>query len=172
MDKTGIHPCICVSPEPSPADSVYCGMPQLKVYADGNGRPLYTAVCPVCGRGGYPDRKTAETAIADWNKMQDQLWEMNGGKPLGDAPKNKEHYRHGILHHYSFAESYIMPFSSKEEALNYLKLTAETEYQSDMLNYDGSEMEMSDDGTYARLTVLSRSGEYDVTEYEYVELPE
>ena len=50
MKADKIIPCVCIDHEPTAADSVYYGMPQLKV-ADGNGGypQFYEAYCPNCG---------------------------------------------------------------------------------------------------------------------------
>lgn len=68
--KTDIIPCICCDHEPDCGDSVYYGMPQLKVTSDMQWFEYY---CPNCGRGGSFQYKSAYLAIKEWNKMQERL---------------------------------------------------------------------------------------------------
>lgn len=72
VDK--ILPCICIDHEPNECDSVYYGMPQLKV-SSGNipHRQFWTVYCPNCGRGGLLEFKSAYLALKDWNVMQEHL---------------------------------------------------------------------------------------------------
>ena len=70
VDK--IIPCICCEHEPSSDDSVYYGMPQLKV-CGGKPTTYFEVFCPVCGRGGLFQFKSAYLALKDWNDMQTQL---------------------------------------------------------------------------------------------------
>lgn len=65
--KTNIIPCVCCEHESSVADSIYYGMPQIKVTKD---MKYYEAFCPICGRGGLLQFKSAYLAIKDWNEMQ------------------------------------------------------------------------------------------------------
>lgn len=73
--KTNIIPCICCDHKPTSADSVYYGMPQLKVTSD---MEHFGIFCPNCGRGGAFQFKSAYLAIKYWNEMQkelrDSLW--------------------------------------------------------------------------------------------------
>ena len=66
MKVDHIETCVCIDHEPTAADSVYYGMPQLKVTKG----QKWSAFCPNCGRGGCLDFKSQYLALADWNKMQ------------------------------------------------------------------------------------------------------
>ena len=68
--KTKITPCICCDHEPDVGDSVYYGMPQLRVTDD---MEYFEYYCPNCGRGGCLQFKSAYLAIKNWNKMQERL---------------------------------------------------------------------------------------------------
>ena len=68
VDK--IMPCICCDHEPNCGDSVYYGMPQLKVT---DGMSTFVAYCPNCGRGGCIEYKSAYLAIKGWNKIQESI---------------------------------------------------------------------------------------------------
>lgn len=68
--KSKIIPCICCDHEPSAADSVYYGMPQLKVTQSMDFFEIY---CPNCGRGGLLQFKSAYLAVKNWNEMQESL---------------------------------------------------------------------------------------------------
>ena len=68
--KTDIIPCICCDHEPDYGDSVYYGMPQLKVT---DKMDYFEVYCPNCGRGGMFQYKSAYLAIKEWNKMQESL---------------------------------------------------------------------------------------------------
>ena len=68
--KTDIIPCICCDHEPDYGDSVYYGMPQLKVTSDMQWFEYY---CPNCDRGSSFQYKSAYLAIKEWNKMQERL---------------------------------------------------------------------------------------------------
>lgn len=72
-----VIPCICTS-DPSHGDSVFSGMPVLKVYNTLDGVRC-TAVCPKCFRGGRKDYATAETALKHWNEMQEQIRKDRNG---------------------------------------------------------------------------------------------
>lgn len=69
MKNETIIPCICRDHDPTVADSVYYGMPILRVNNTLVGSE-YCAVCPNCGRGGGIASKIAGQAIKEWNKMQ------------------------------------------------------------------------------------------------------
>lgn len=84
MKVNQIIPCICIDHEPNAGDSVYYGMPQLKVTGS-NGNEWYEAYCPSCGRGGLFQFKSSYLALKDWNKLQKELRE-----PLIFAPIEKE----------------------------------------------------------------------------------
>lgn len=66
VDK--IIPCICCDHEPDCGDSIYYGMPNLKVT---DGMESFSAYCPNCGRGGCIQYKSAYLAIKGWNKIQE-----------------------------------------------------------------------------------------------------
>lgn len=66
--KTDIIPCICS--EETANDSVYSGMPQLKVT---DNMEFFEIFCPACGRGGLIQYKSAYLAVKGWNKMQKRL---------------------------------------------------------------------------------------------------
>ena len=70
VDK--ILPCVCCDHEPNTGDSVYYGMPQLKV-CGGKPETFFEVYCPVCGRGGLLQFKSAYLALKDWNEMQQDL---------------------------------------------------------------------------------------------------
>ena len=69
MKVDHIETCVCIDHEPTSADSVYYGMPQLKVTKGQEG----SAFCPNCGRGGCLDFKSQYLALANWNEMQKML---------------------------------------------------------------------------------------------------
>lgn len=69
MKVDHIETCVCIDHEPTAADSVYYGMPQLKVTKGQE----WSAFCPNCGRGGCLDFKSQYLALAHWNKMQLRL---------------------------------------------------------------------------------------------------
>lgn len=72
MKVDHIETCICIDHEPTAADSVFYGMPQLKVTGSG-GNEWYTPYCPNCGRGGCSEHKSAYLALKHWNNMQIRL---------------------------------------------------------------------------------------------------
>ena len=69
MKVDSIIPCVCCDHEPNSGDNVYYGMPQLKV-CGGKPNTYYEAYCPVCGRGGMIQFKSAYLALKNWNAMQ------------------------------------------------------------------------------------------------------
>lgn len=74
VDK--IIPCICCDHEPNAGDSVYYGMPQLKV-SGGKPDTYFSVFCPVCGRGSQlMQYKSAYLALRDWNEMQSKCREI------------------------------------------------------------------------------------------------
>ena len=82
VDK--IIPCVCTDHNPTVADSVYYGMPQLKVSgATSYHKQFWTAFCPVCGRGGCVEYKSAYLALKAWNDMQKSLYEFEKGIFIG-----------------------------------------------------------------------------------------
>ena len=70
-----IIPCVCADNKPDAGESVYDGMPQIKVYQSAGGKQLWTAFCPACGRGGLIEHKSTYLALKDWNEMQIELRE-------------------------------------------------------------------------------------------------
>ena len=86
-----IHPCICIERNREAGDSGFLGMPNLKIYQGSPEYPeCYVPYCPSCGRGGIKEYPSAFMALKAWNALQESLWEMNGGKPLDDAPKPEQ----------------------------------------------------------------------------------
>lgn len=71
--KTRITPCVCIDHKPTAGDSVHYGMPELKLTHD---MEWFTPYCPVCGRGGMKEYKSAYLAIKGWNEMQNKLWRI------------------------------------------------------------------------------------------------
>lgn len=69
MKVDHIETCVCADHEPTAADSVYYGMPQLKVSSG----QYWNAFCPNCGRGGCREFKSQYLALMHWNKMQSML---------------------------------------------------------------------------------------------------
>ena len=67
VDK--IIPCVCCDHEPDCGDSVYYGMPQLKV-CGGKPHTYFEVYCPNCGRGGLIQYKSAYLALKGWNELQ------------------------------------------------------------------------------------------------------
>lgn len=64
-----IETCVCIDHEPTETDSVYYGMPQLKVSVGQE----WSAFCPNCGRGRCLDFKSPYLALTHWNNMQLRL---------------------------------------------------------------------------------------------------
>ncbi len=75
MQVGKVLPCVCIDHEPDVGDSVFYGMPQLKV-AGYDGKPLYTPYCPRCGRGGMLQYKSAYLALKAWNEMIEKIKRM------------------------------------------------------------------------------------------------
>ena len=70
-----IIPCVCIDHRPDVSDSVYYGMPQLKVSGGfDTSIQFYSPYCPNCGRGGCAEYKSAYLALKSWNEMQESLW--------------------------------------------------------------------------------------------------
>ncbi len=72
MQVEKVLPCVCIDHEPNAGDSVFYGMPELKI-AGYHGKPLYTPYCPHCGRGGIEQYKSAYLALKAWNELIKQL---------------------------------------------------------------------------------------------------
>ena len=69
-----IIPCVCIDHRPDVSDSVYYGMPQLKVSGSfDTSMQFYSPYCPNCGRGGCVEYKSAYLALKSWNEMQESL---------------------------------------------------------------------------------------------------
>ena len=69
MRVPDITPCVCADHEPDAEDSVYFGMPQLKV-CSWDGKQLFEPYCPNCGRGGLYQFGSAYLALKWWNELQ------------------------------------------------------------------------------------------------------
>jgi hypothetical protein len=54
-------------------------MPQLKV-CGGKPDTFFEIFCPVCGRGGIFQFKSAYLALKNWNKLQKECREFKEGK--------------------------------------------------------------------------------------------
>lgn len=76
--KTTVIPCVCCDHKPDAGDSVYYGMPQLKI--TGN-MEYFEIFCPKCGRGGLMQWGSAYQAVKHWNDVQRRakLLNMEGG---------------------------------------------------------------------------------------------
>lgn len=68
-----IETCVCCDHEPDCSDSVFFGMPQLRVCDSPSGTGYFTAFCPSCGRGGSFQYCSAYLALRAWNAMQEDL---------------------------------------------------------------------------------------------------
>lgn len=79
--KIRITPCVCIDHVPTTADSVHYGMPELKLSCN---MKWFTPYCPVCGRGGMMEYKSAYLAIKGWNAMQNGLWEFRKREEAGE----------------------------------------------------------------------------------------
>lgn len=77
MKVNKIIPCVCCDHEPNSGDSVYYGMPQLKV-CGGKPETYFECYCPNCGRGGLIQHKSAYLALKDWNRLQKQCRRAKG----------------------------------------------------------------------------------------------
>lgn len=80
VDK--IIPCVCCDHDPNCGDSVYYGMPQLKV-CGGKPHTYFEVYCPNCGRGGLFQFKSAYLALKHWNELQEQLRKPKGLTVIG-----------------------------------------------------------------------------------------
>ena len=65
--KTAVIPCVCCDHKPDVGDSIYYGMPQLRITSD---MEEYEIFCPVCGRGGAFQYGSAYQAVKHWNGIQ------------------------------------------------------------------------------------------------------
>lgn len=82
MQVANIIPCVCIDHKPTVSDSVYYGMPQLKVSGYNSNRQFYTIFCPNCGRGGCNEYKSSYLALKAWNEMMERLWDFERGEHL------------------------------------------------------------------------------------------
>ena len=81
MTVEKIIPCVCIDHEPTSADSVYYGMPQLKVSNSiSKHKQFWSAFCPKCGRGGCLEYKSAYLALRHWNELMESLWRFEKQK--------------------------------------------------------------------------------------------
>lgn len=74
-----ITPCVCCDHESTGADSVYYGMPILRV--SGNYTPhkqLWDVKCQNCGRGGLFEEKSPYLALKKWNDLMVSCYRMEG----------------------------------------------------------------------------------------------
>lgn len=78
IDK--ITPCVCRDHVPDCGDSVYYGMPVLTPTINGR---FFETKCPVCGRGGLTQHKSAYPALTNWNKLMEHCYRIEG-KNIGD----------------------------------------------------------------------------------------
>lgn len=69
MKVDHIETCVCIDHKPTTVDSVFYGMPQLRVSVGQE----WKVFCPNCGRGGCKEYKSRYLALVDWNKMQQSL---------------------------------------------------------------------------------------------------
>lgn len=70
-----IIPCICCEHPPSVSDSVYYGMPILKVANSITAHKQFWAYqCPNCGRGSCKEFESSYLALKDWNVLQRSLY--------------------------------------------------------------------------------------------------
>ena len=89
MKVDHIETCFCIDHEPTCADSVFYGMPQLKVTGGGD-HQWFTAYCPNCGRGGCIEHKSAYLALKHWNDiMQREKRTKMCGLFVGDRKEKK-----------------------------------------------------------------------------------
>ncbi len=65
--KTMVIPCVCCDHKSDAGDSVYYGMPQLKITAN---MEYFEIFCPRCGRGGLTQWESAYQAVKHWNDVQ------------------------------------------------------------------------------------------------------
>lgn len=77
MKVDRVLPCVCLDHKLTCADSIYAGMPQLKVPPDGG---WFEAYCPNCGRGGSFQYKSAYLVLKHRNNMQERLWKDKEGR--------------------------------------------------------------------------------------------
>lgn len=86
MKVYGIEPCICCDHEPNAGDSVYYGMPLLRM---GPNSIDWVAFCPKCGRSGLIEERTSYLALKRWNYMQKHVKEIANGTLLFIEPSEE-----------------------------------------------------------------------------------
>ncbi len=69
MKADKISPCVCCGRKTNGGDSVYFGMPMLRV-CGGKPETYLEAFCPKCGRGSLLQFKSAYKALKEWNSIQ------------------------------------------------------------------------------------------------------
>lgn len=79
VDK--IRKCICCEREANGGDSVYYGMPQLRV-CGGKPNTYFQAFCPLCGCGDIRQFPSAFLALRNWNKIQAECERIKQGKGI------------------------------------------------------------------------------------------
>lgn len=91
MKVDNIETCICIDHEPTAADSVFYGMPQLKLSRGYE----WQIFCPNCGRGGCLEFKSQYHALKHWNKMQSRqkYLEKHGLFKLDKVGEQNERYK-------------------------------------------------------------------------------
>lgn len=72
MIVDNIETCICIDHKVTYTDSVYYGMPHLKITRGQE----WNIFCPNCGRGGCKEFKSQYYALKDWNDMQKSLKQL------------------------------------------------------------------------------------------------
>lgn len=83
MKVDRIRKCVCCEREPNVGDSVYYGMPQLKV-CGGKPNTYFEAYCPKCGRGSIKQFPSAFLALREWNEIQAECERLKQGKGIFD----------------------------------------------------------------------------------------
>ena len=74
--KTKISYCICCDHVPDSGDSVYYGMPILRVTSD---MSHYSIYCPKCGLGGLNEYASPYKAVLEWNELQERARAITEG---------------------------------------------------------------------------------------------
>jgi len=79
MTVEKIIPCVCCDHQPTDADSVYYGMPILRVCGHYIAHKQFWEVqCPNCGRGGTIQHNSAYLALKHWNELMERCYRMEG----------------------------------------------------------------------------------------------
>ena len=73
MKTNKILPCICCDHTPDCGDSVFYGMPALKISQRIDGELLYTPFCPKCGYESMFQYKSVRKAIIEWNVVMNRM---------------------------------------------------------------------------------------------------